>query len=196
MALSRPDGDYFYREPWVRSRPCKVFFAGWESDTFRLQRDGWSIAAHEDPRYGRVQLIMKHTGARLHMLTHPVDVDYLRLGSQYWPRFEVGQVFCDAVVHLHEDLRGFRPIDATPQFVDDIPKKLEDFRIFASPIAEAEEIIVEPSTVESLMAQIRQLQEPELAAIRERNRKREQSGAVMERAVHAQIITFPVRKAA
>lgn len=56
---------------------------------------------------------------------------------------------------------------------------------------EVEEIIVDQASVSELMDRIRKLQEPELAAIRERNRRREQRSAneVVER-VSAQIISI------
>lgn len=68
----------------------------------------------------------------------------------------------------------------------DAAKQLSDFAVFA-PMAE--EIIVEPATVAGLLDQIKQLQAPELAAIRERNRRADSRNFTAQR-FHAQIVSL------
>jgi hypothetical protein len=119
-----------------------------------------------------------------------------RYGYDQQPlEFHVRYCASNVVVQMMDDLSNFRPIDAAPQMTRIERKSIEDFGIFATPLARTEEIIVEPETVSELLERIKSLQAPELAAIRERNRRRERDpGAVAEpmqrQRFHAQIVSL------
>ncbi len=49
--------------PRILSRPLRVHWAGWETDTYRLQRSGWKISAMQDVRGNRLQMAFRHNGA-------------------------------------------------------------------------------------------------------------------------------------
>ena len=74
-------------------------------------------------------------------------------------------------VEVQADMTDWRAVDARPQFIAE-RKSLEDFGIFATPLARTEEIIVEPDTVESLLAKIREMQAPALEAAHQRQKLR------------------------
>lgn len=191
----------------VLSQPAEVWWAGFRSDTLRLQQQGWELAAEEDVQYGRIRLLLRHQDMRLYAFTNEVMFDYYRQHEHHGrplvfqvvaasPKFEVRHI---------PDLRPgdwdkFRQIDAMPQYVESEIKCLDDFKIFAAPLARTEEIIVEPQTVSTLLEQIRKMQSPEQARIRRENARRERAAPIditERQTFHAQIISLgDYRKAA
>lgn len=193
----------------VLSEPAEVWWAGFRSDTLRLQQEGWEIAAEEDVAYDRIRLLLRHQDLRLYALTDDVQYRYRAIAD---PRFALKQpqlVFRVVraaprfeVLRSDIDFAAFRQVDAKPQFEHSVEvKSLEDFRIFATPLARTEEIIVEPQTVSAMLDQIRKMQAPEQARIREQQRAaaaRESrvADAAPRQAFHAQIISLAERRAA
>jgi hypothetical protein len=98
----------------------------------------------------------------------------------------------DITVVTYDNLSQFSPIDAMPQFTMQERKSVDDFGIFATPLARTEEIIVEPETVMQLLEKIKAMQSPEQAAIRERNRSRERrmGEPIQRQQFHAQILSI------
>lgn len=82
----------------------------------------------------------------------------------------------------------FDRVDMMPSLSERPARSLLD--VFTPRAPDAEEIIVDPPTVASLLEQIRSLQEPELAEIRKRNRAREYRQGDQREIVRAQILTF------
>lgn len=185
------------------SEPATVHWAGFRSDTLTLQKQGWQIAVDEDVASGRVRLLLKHSGLKLHALTHETEFMYRdRMYGSYNrpPEFHVvaaAETF--RTQHIGNiDFAKFREIDATPQYIDSEIKSLEDFRIFAPRASETitkEDIIVEPETVQSMLERIREMQEPEQARLREKQRRALAAGEEV-RHVHAQVISLAERRAA
>lgn len=183
----------------VLSQPCEVIFAGFRSDTYRLQQAGWVLSVEQDIMRCSLRLAMKLPAAGLYMLAEQVDFDFYQrahLGGGASPRFIIRH--CSSQIHLRLQERSFafQPIDATPVFVDAPFKSIEDYGIFATPLVRTEEILVEPESVEECMALIRKLQAPELEAVRKRNAQRARDpgstehGAMQRTNFHAQIITL------
>lgn len=63
--------DYRYR-----AAPVKLHWAGWETDTLRLQSAGWSIAAEQDPTYDRMRLAIAHHRYDVRGLSPLLGFDY------------------------------------------------------------------------------------------------------------------------
>lgn len=178
----------------VLSQPCRVIFAGWESTTSRLQQAGWQLSAEQDPGMGHLRLALKFEPARLYMLAQAQQWDFLRtrLDNQP-PVFHIRYAASDMVVQLMESAFDFVPFDAKPQYTEAPRRCIEDFGIFAPCLARTEEIIVEPKTVESLLAEIKKLQVPELAQIRRRNAARDRRNStepMQQQRFHAQIVSI------
>lgn len=187
----------------VLSRPHTVVFAGWQSDTYQLQRNGWQIAAREDYYGYEVALLLRHPETGLKMFTQSVKVDFVHRDPSVPLRFVVERASTDMLAVRREfpiDLGSiedvpFRQIDAKPQYIHDFqPRSIEDFGIFAAQLVRTEEILIEPKSVAECMEYIKKLQAPELAAIRERNRQRDRDRAseepVLRQTFHAQILTI------
>lgn len=111
------------------------------------------------------------------------------------PVFEVGRVATDK--NLFVEHSYWDRVDLSAGFRAERERKsVRDLGIFNPWVEpEREEIIVRPDSVAELMDRIRQLQEPELREIRERNRRRELREQTPE-LVCAQIISFDGRQAA
>lgn len=59
-----------------RGAPVKLHWAGWETDTLRLQSAGWTIAAEQDPHYDRMRLAIAHHRHDVRGLTPLMDFKY------------------------------------------------------------------------------------------------------------------------
>lgn len=184
----------------ILSEPATVWWAGFRSDTLKLQQQGWQIAVEEDIAGGRIRLLLKHGGMNLYALCNEVEFNYReRMHGGYRPPPEFNVVMASSEFRSqtvgHIDFAAFREVDAKPQYVDTEIKSIEDFRIFAAPMVRTEEIIVEPETVQSMLEKIREMQAPEQARLREKNRREESAEPVAQQKFHAQIISLAARRA-
>ena len=158
------------------SPPCRVWFDGFESDTYTLQRQGWQLTMQQDWREGRLRLAMKHPSSGVTMLSedtrHHFGPSLDRFIDQNLPEFRVCRVNTgrDVVRYFGANpFAGYMPVDAMPQMVERTGK-MEDLLLFAAPKVRTEEIYVEPSSVDECLDLIKRLQSPRLAELRERDR--------------------------
>lgn len=196
----------------VLSEPADVYWSGFRSDTRTLQQAGWEIAAEEEVMYDRLRLLLRNRDLKLYALTDYAGYEYRarpwREYSIYHARgsrppllFQV--VMCAPRIEIHRhaamgatSFDNFRQIDAEPQFLHDVEiKSIDDFKIFATPLARTEEIIVDPMTVSEMLDQIRKMQVPEQERIRQKERLAASRAAmnpeVAPRQVfHAQVISI------
>jgi len=184
----------------LANQPCRVLFAGWESDTYSLGRAGWKVAVEEIKNHhdfsSEMRMILHFPQADLHAIAAaPLRNihDYQRLDPTNRPVFLVRHMFSRAMVRFIE------PVLVNPQWVNTMPSMMDMTEIEWSQqplfqrldVPVAEEIIAEPATVMQLLERVRQMQAPEQAGIRARQRRNE----VDVPQVHASIITFPRRAA-
>lgn len=182
----------------VLSRPARVRWAGWETTTTLLQQHGWELSLERDVYRMEMRLAIRHKDYVIHGISSPLHEDFIaRLqtphssqGIAELPPFQMRHMTSQMTVHLHDDLSRFEPIDAMPQLTTVEIKHIEDFNIFATPLARTEEIIVEPETVAQLLDRIKTMQAPGQADIRARNRARERREAIPRQRFHAQILSF------
>lgn len=180
--------------PRILSQPYKVYWAGWETTTTRLQQCGWEISAEEDIYSRSIRIALRHQQAQVTAISNLVPYDYFRQGQylEHGPEFHMAYMASRLFVSIQDNLTAFKPIDAMPQFVNTERKSIEDLGIFATPLVRTEEIIVEPQDVASLLEQIKQIQLPEQAAIRARQRLKEgrEGQAHPRQKFHAQILSI------
>jgi hypothetical protein len=181
----------------ILSRPHRVVFAGFESTTTRLQQAGWELAVEQSFLDMRIRLALRFEPARLYLMADAQHLDFFRYASYALDEpltFHIRQCASHMTVQLMETSFAFQPIDAVPQFTEAPRKSIEDFGIFAAPLARTEQILIEPQSVAQCLEQIRKLQAPELAAIRERNRRRNDEGATVQpiprQTFHAQVLSL------
>lgn len=180
--------------------PCRVRFAGWESDTFRLGRSGWKISYQEDHHRGECQLLLFMPVWRIQCWAHARNsfrsIEWRAGGQQEdrLPEFEVQKAASDFIVRMS----GSAPLPIFKVWADTDPSfsmiEETEMSFYHTPLflekeaAPAEELIVDPATVSELLEQIRQRQSPTQAEIRARDRSRNRP------LLHAKILTFPQRE--
>lgn len=189
----------------VISRPHRVHFAGWESTTTRLQQAGWELSAEQDIRRCSLNLVMRHQALQMYGLCEARDYDFFRRAhapssamatyAEDSLEFNVRYMASHVTVQTMGDFSAYRPIDAYPQMVSGEYKDLEDFNIFAVPLARTEEFIVDPDQVGRLLELIKEAQSPRQAEIRENLRRRESRegmhiDAAPRQQFHAQVLSL------
>lgn len=186
MALSQAD----YR---VLSRPCEVIWAGFRSDTFTLQQNGWELAVQQEVHYYRIGLLMRHQAMKLYALSDTAEFDFYRGAHEHMPppRFIVHHITPQIqVVRYDATSIDYRVVDARPQMVQQQIKGIEDLGIFAVPLVRTEEIIVDPADVSAMLEQIHKMQSEGQKEIRARTRQRERADPIPQQIFHAQILSF------
>ncbi len=193
------------------SVPIPIRWAGWESDTLRLQQNGWQLSAREDrvnlSPNPKLQIAMKHPDHRVQAITAPLEVDYYAMMHSHFSVVDVvrsqglyvERMAHDIVLHMYNQApMDFHPIDALPQMDNEIKTvTLDDLKIFAdAQLVRTEEVIVMPDSVPDLMTHILKLQDPKQRELRAKAR-REQilkdhdlRVAGPRQRFHAQIITI------
>lgn len=165
--------------PRLLSRPMGVEWAGWRTDTFTLQQNGWEIAVDYDIRYDGYRLLLRHKMLRLYALSDSQRIENL-LDSRYnpdvirdYPVFHI----CGVAPSIQTmqvagvDFSRFKEIDAQPRIVNHVITRVEDMNIFAAPMpGDKGEVLIDGadmSVIEHLEA-IKRLQSASQAEIRQR----------------------------
>jgi hypothetical protein len=202
MALSNSSsGPHYFRPPEVQIDWCGFRAGGWE-----LQRAGWKFEEMEwrgddrDPFGRRRTITMRHPSGMCGLaecedreLYGAVERSMNRYGEAplLFTVTRISDKSDRIAMHVSEGLvPRARFIDFEPNIIDG--KQLKMRRLTLADLYReqpAEEIIVEPATVMGLLEQIKQLQAPDLARIREQNRRREASERVPE-IRHATILSL------
>lgn len=181
--------------PRVLSRPLRVHWAGWETDTYRLQKCGWKLSAHQDIQGSRIQMAFQHGGLRIEGITAMLPYQYERALDMREREYvnsivlNVERMLGDQVmVQQVGDMSAmWSPIDAEPRYTENRIVRLEDLAHFAGPLIRTNEIIVPEETVPDLLERILKMQQPaRIARIKEdlRGERRPQQQ------FHAQIISL------
>ena len=182
----------------------RVLFAGFSSDTYTLGRHGWDVSVKEEFDRRRFEMMLSHAEANLILhavsATDPMREHHTRSHNLYYnefnhrdefdgPEFKVVRAFS-----RDPNLKVFHEMSVFSLWSDTVPKRIEhdlrSYNPFEFPIfmnrgePAAKELIVEPQDVMQLLEQIKRMQAPEQADIRER-RRRDVPIA------HATILSFP-----
>jgi len=174
--IERELEDWKMNFPKISSPMVKVLWAGWESDTFTLQRAGWQISAEQDISSMRFRLAIKHPNFRIYGLGDLMDYgEYAEFKDnvyRQYPPVHIKYMASRMDIHVYDNLSNMNPIDCEPQFniKETQVKSIEDFMIFR-PINKANEIIVPDFQVRELLDLILKKQDPKQAEIRENKRK-------------------------
>lgn len=184
--------------PRILSRPWVIHWAGWKTDTYRLQQSGWSLSAQQDINYGSLRIAMKHEQCQLYGLTNIIDHDYYEniRDPHDTPRQELHVVHMASrfTVNIHETLSAtaFSPIDAKPCIASRKIVTLDDLAHFAPPLVRTKEIILPEMEVPELLEMILKKQQPERTARlkAELAADREGSTRTPQQKFHAQIVSI------
>lgn len=151
------------------SEPVKVYWAGFESNTFRLEQEGWSISANQDVANDSMELAMRHERAGLYAITrreHNWGYREQMYAEMRWERRPPLKLHIEEMRshiqtrQIHSlNYTDFSPIRSTPMVVEmDRIESLADMVHFAP--LHTKQIILPPDTVPDLMKRILEMQEP------------------------------------
>ncbi len=180
----------------LMSRPVRLHWAGWETDTYRLQEHGWSISAEQDIASMTMMLALRHPHEAAYGISSRVPWEFMEERSFSTHPLDLGADFRfgrDVIVHHMGGLPNFSAIDALPQMMETRRTRLEDFAHFTTPLVRTQEIVVPEESVEDLMARILKLQQPDRTErIRQslRNPEGYRLDTLPKQKFHAQILSF------
>lgn len=183
------------------SRPIDIHWAGWQANTYALQREGWELSADQNLMHMAMRIAMRNQDLRCVAVTEMFeDFRFEQYARDYGkvPPLRVQYFACHIqVMKMHElKCMSFQPIDAAPQLVSDTTvHSYEDLKWFAAPLVETKELIVDPDKVSDILAKIAEAQLPEQEAIRKRAALRaSREGMALEgmprRQFHAQVLSI------
>lgn len=197
MAALRSNFDIAHMSP-----VCEVHFAGFSSDTYRLQCNGWQIATQEEPISGGITLLLNHREAGIQAVARTRSPFYAAAwhsqrynGRMDAPEFNVVKLASDMRVRIERintmhntvmNFDSFKLADMTPQTIQVTEYEIGKLPLFAEakkPLAER--IIVPQGDISDLLAEIRARQAPNIADIREREQRRE-----LQTVQHASILAI------
>lgn len=166
-----------HADPRLLSRPMGVEWAGWRTDTWTLQQNGWEIATDFDIRTLGIRLCLRHKMMRLYALSDEQCVEHAMSSPGYdASRLPVFRITCVAPsiqqIHTHGyDFTKFREIDAEPRVSTQSIQRIEDMNIFAAPMPGSKgEVLIDGadmSVIDHLEA-IKKLQSASQQEIRDR----------------------------
>lgn len=186
------------------SAPHRVRFAGFVATTPQLQQEGWELSAEHDYVGMGIRLAMRHQDYQLVAITNAVSMVHL-MQERFIPSsgdpaltfhvVRIGSLGKMQVQYHTNPYSEFRAIDAKPQIQMVRIDKLEDLVVFAAPLVETQELIVDEGEVSAILAKLAEAQRPEQERIRARNRLRESREGMMldaepRRKFHAQILSI------
>lgn len=187
----------WYDDP-IKSRPVTIHWAGWETDTHKLQRAGWEVSAHEDVACTQMRIALRHQQFNLRGYTAPINRDWDARYSSQWEveaarLGTVGEVrhMGSAIYVIERELMDFHPVDATPQLrTQDRQHSLDDLAHFAGAMVRTQQIVVPEEDVDTLLARILEKQQAAKTAYFQ-EQVRNAGGLLQPHKFHAQIISLP-----
>jgi hypothetical protein len=196
--------------PWeheqgrLLSKPVKVHWLGWETDTYRLQQAGWELSMDQDYCGRRMRMVCRHQSEHFIGQTNDIPMELARGPYEDIPYHHIWQMsHLGREIRVHE--RGpisayanFKAVDAKPQLNFERVTSLEDLVPFAgAPIVRNQALILPEATVDDLLKEILDRQEDAKMAYFEDLVQREGDAERAPPKFHAQIISLgDYRKAA
>lgn len=162
-----------YGHPRIVSPSVELHWAGWVSTTDKLQRNGWQLAAHEEPLDGRYSLALKHPEIGCFGYAENILHDYMqgmyeyRMAKMMEVRMRLERNFQFAG---YSDMQSqFIPIDAMPRYemVMDY-QNLDEMNIFRKNNTKSKEFYLEQASMDQILELALKKQAPTQDEIRER----------------------------
>jgi len=184
----------------VMLSPALMFdWNGFRASSANLMCSGWEVVCrYDEPKYYEFILNNPESGLSGYGYGYSEEINGAALRYSKMSRSDKAEMPIIRITHmttnrsLYVDVYNMKPITLTTKVeeisYDRINECLAETGFFR-PRDKSIDLIVEPETVEKLFEKIKQLQAPELAAIRQRNRLKEK---YQERTI-AQIISIESR---
>lgn len=162
--------------PRISSPRIEVVWAGWRSDTYALQSNGWEISAEQSSFDRTIRLALKHPKFNIYGISQTSDYNqYLEMNRNYYgecPPIVIQHMASRMQLNLMDNLSQFNPVDCEPQVnpPNMEVRDIEDFLIFR-PINKSKEIIIPESSAIELLDEIIKKQDPKQKEIRNKKRR-------------------------
>lgn len=173
--------------PRILSEPIKVIWAGWQSDTYTLQRCGWQLSAQENVFDRGIILAIKHPSLRVHGYSDMLDFNHRVMGERshdvrkYLERRQfIFNMQLAEQVQLH--VMGephFKGVDATPTYTESKIKSLEDLAYFQAMPKPESDIILPPPSFDEILQMALDHQAPKQKELREKARRTMGHGMIL-----------------
>lgn len=185
----------------IQNQPVEVLWGAFRSDTFRLGQDGWEIALEQSMRDPRsAELFMKHKAYNMYAYGKIDNLIPMEMYAHYGGKGAHAHCIINQVGMLDQlvrtipnyDLSSFHRVNTTPSFIPNTVCQVRNMPWFSKVFGdqpEAEELIVDPECVQSMLDQILRLQGPMRKEIRARDAKRDRDEPNPIQ-VHARIISL------
>ncbi len=182
---------------FLQSAPIRISWAGFDSDTFRLQNNGWTLAIEDVFDHfldiHQIRFILRHEMLDLYCFTevNEITAEILSSNEKHRHLFFSIKVMGKNIHYTsipQFNLSRIYEIDARPELIEMTPNNIKDLSIFKTLVKPDNSLIVEPDQISSLLEKIVQCQSPRQAEIRERMRKADARNEYKQ-TLHAQILS-------
>jgi hypothetical protein len=173
------------------SKPVQLHWAGFETDTYKLQQQGWELSAEQELYDRTMRIALRHQQAGMYGISEKIDWDYFHEDQSIYSGFQrptpkvpirmMSKNIMVEVMYGKSTDFSFQPIDARPQYMETTRMDISDLVHFAP--LRAKGILLPEASVPELMDQILKLQQP----MREREILRDLKTTPI---VHAQIMSL------
>lgn len=186
-------------DPRILSRPFDVKWAGWATDTLKLQQSGWRLAVNFEPYTQRYQLLIKNEALKLCGISNIVgfesDIHRILMDTRVRPVFYIERVAPNIMVYqTHLELlppTRFQEIDARPQIAESRIISIWDLNVFAT--KQTSQVLVDKAdmTVIEHLEAIKRLQTPAQQELRKKALSSETAGKELPK-IHlvAQLVSY------
>jgi hypothetical protein len=188
--------------PRLISRPVRVHWMGWETDTYKLQQAGWQISAEQSVERRTLRMCIKHRDADMVGLSCHMDMyhfnDRYNHPDNLYGRVtetaicEMRHMARDITVHDRHAFLDFKAIDAEPRIMMEPQGRwsLKDLLPFAeAPLVRTKALILPEAQVDDLLAAILERQADARTAYFKDLNERERLEMPSTK-IHAQIISL------
>lgn len=159
----------------IMNQPIKICWAGWETDTFRLSKEGWEISAEQMSMHHEIRLAINHPKLRVQGITHIAEwvfEDILRNSRHAIIPTSLIMQSMDQVLYVQTMGRtnsfDFHPIDANPTYIERMISPLSEIAHFQRLEREVprHEIFLHEANINQILEMALKIQEPDQERIR------------------------------
>jgi len=164
----------------IHNKPVKLYWAGWETDTFKLGNEGWQISAEQDGYNQQIRIAINHPKAGVQGISRFGHYPFQEMMSNYnyvpeiptMLRFD--QLSREIFINTVERDIGFHPVDYRPRYVESRITSLNDYANFASIETAKNEIYLHEANINQILEMALNKQQPEQERIRKEMLKRQE----------------------
>ena len=157
------------------NRPIKLWWGGWETDTFKLGQEGWQISAEQDIYRRKMRIAINHPKLQVQSITEMEDFMYEQFlhNDMYrgitlpvMLRFKTmaSEIYVDTI----ETGTSMSAVDFRPQMIENKVRSLGDIANFQTIVeVPKNEIYLKEANINQILEMALQKQEPEQERIRQ-----------------------------